>query len=287
MDCCYLFAPALRIDSIVKHRAFGCERVIIDLEDSVHPSQKQTARQNLIDFDLSCIIEMGISIGVRINSLSTMDGIRDIELLHRLFNRGQFPIDMINVPKVKSADDFLVYKELIQRFDTRIRIMPLIETVEAVDNIDDIASISDALLFGQADLTAPMYFPNQHFVDYARARLCIAAAKYKIPAVDTNSFEISDMAVLDSECRAALENGFIAKAVIHPQQVKTIRDVFAVTQEKIEAFSNIVDAYDQRKDGFAIDLEQVIAPPFVARARSMLDLYRGQPITLPPSELTP
>ena len=287
MDCCYLFTPALRMDSIVKHRAFGCERVVVDLEDSVHPTQKQAARQNLSDFDLSRITDLGISIGIRINSLSSMEGIRDIDLLQGLFARGGFPVDLINVPKVRSADDLQVYKDLIEGFSTRIKVMPLIETIEAVDNIDGIARISDALLFGQADLTAPMYFPNQHFVDYARARLCIAAAKYKIPAVDTNSFEIRDMAVLDSECRSALENGFIAKAVIHPQQVETIRDVFAVTKEKIEAFSNIVNAYDQRKNGFSIDTEQVIAPPFVARARSMLDLYNRQPTTIQPSEPTP
>ena len=275
MDCCYLFTPCLRLDSLVKKQAFGCKMVVLDLEDAVHPSAKETARKALADFDFSRLKDMNLSIGLRINPIYSIEGVRDIQLLNRLYTRGQFPVELINVPKVRGGDDMRIYRSHLDQLRPNLKIMPLIETIEAVDEIDAIAMQSDALLFGQADLSAEMYVANTHFLHYARARLCIAAARYGIPAVDTNSFEIKDMNILRDECVMARDAGFAAKAVIHPNQIPTIRDVFQLSEEKRRDLEETIASYDSTGDGFAIRTEKVVAPPFVLHAKRLLAFYEA------------
>lgn len=270
MDNCCLFTPCLRIDALDRKRAFGCGMVVLDLEDSVHVTEKQAARDALANYDFGRLRSLNLTLGLRINPIGTPDGIRDLALLEQLYSRGDFPVSLINVPKVYGPGDLRIYRELLTALSPDLQIMPLIETIDAVDTIDDIAALSDALLFGQADLSAEMYTPNQHFLNHARARICIAAARNGIPAIDTNSFEIEDMSVLQRECQMARDAGFVAKAVIHPNQVATIRQVFTMSGDARRDLEETVASYESTGRGFAIRSDKVVAPPFVLHAKRML-----------------
>jgi citrate lyase subunit beta/citryl-CoA lyase/(S)-citramalyl-CoA lyase len=178
------------------------------------------------------------------------------------------------LPKVHHPSEVAVCRSLIGALPAPPELYTFIETIEAVDNADGIASLSDALCFGQADLVSEMYSPNEAFIDHARARLCIAAAKYNIPAIDTNSFEIKDMAHLAAECVASRAYGFTGKAAIHPAQVSAINDAFAVSSEMLGNYESMLAEYSNATTGFRVKDGEVIAPPFVAKARRMLKLYR-------------
>jgi len=274
MHVSYLYTPALRVDSLIANRQnIVADAVVVDLEDSIHVNAKADARAKLADLDVSPLTERGLRVGLRINTIASPDGLKDMELLLQIGARGRRPFEFVLLPKVSHASEVKVYKSLFATLRDPPEVYPFIETVEAVENADGIAAVSDGLCFGQADLVAEMYSPNESYIHYARARLCVAAARYKLQAIDTNSFEIEDMARFESECVAARSYGFTGKAAIHPRQVPAINATFSVSAATIAKYRKLIDAYQSAEVGFALVDGEVIAPPFVAKARRMLALY--------------
>jgi len=247
--------------------------VVLDLEDSTHFNAKDRARAKLGEFDTTPLTELGIKIAIRINPIFSYAGVRDLELIRTLSLKDRCHFTFVFLPKVNHPNEVKIYKELFASLPTPPPVCTFIETVEAVDNADGIASVSDGVCFGQADLVAEMYSPNETFIDYARARLCVAAARYNVPAIDTNSFDIEDMASFEAECVLARGYGFTGKAAIHPKQVPVISEVFAARPETIAKYKATVEAYQKSDTGFVIMDGEVIAPPFVAKARRMLARY--------------
>ncbi len=272
MNVSYLYTPALRLDSLVAHRdGIEAQVIVVDLEDSIHFHSKGDAREKVATFDFSPLIELGLKIGIRINGIFSFDGIRDLEMLRDLCQRGKCPFAYILLPKVNHRSELKIYRALVKDFKPAPKLYTFIETVAAVENADGIAAASDALCFGQADLTAEIYTPNSAYLDYARARMCVAAAKHHIQSIDTNSFEIKDMAFFERECKAARDWGFTGKAAIHPKHVPLINQIFGVSKETIDCYREIVDTYRKSESGFFIKDGKVIAPPFVAKAEMMLN----------------
>jgi citrate lyase beta subunit len=274
MDVCYFYTPALRLDSLLrKGRELKADMLVIDLEDATHLHAKDEARRKVASFDFGALDAFGMKIAVRINSLASFHGIEDLRLLRSLYESKKCSLGHVLVPKINHANDVKTYRSLFQSLPFVPKIYSFIETVEAVDNAEAIAAVSDALCFGQADLSAEMYSPNAAFLEYARARLCIAAAKHLIPAIDTNSFDIENMASFRQECFVSKAVGFTGKAAIHPDQVVQIKEVFAGTAEMADKYRSSIDAYFASQEGFVIRNGEVIAPPFIAKARRMLKFY--------------
>jgi citrate lyase beta subunit len=273
MHVSYLYTPALRLASLIANRGdIVADAVVIDLEDSIHTNAKADARAKVADLDISPLTDRGLRVGLRMNTLASYDGLKDMDVLLRLGARGR-NFAFILLPKVNHANEVKIYKSLFSTLRNPPEVYPFIETVEAVENADSIAAVSDGLAFGQADLVAEMYSPNESYLNYARARMCVAAARYKLQAIDTNSFEIENMETFEAECVAARGYGFTAKAAIHPRQVPAINAVFSVSAATVQGYRALIDAYQRSEVGFALVDGKVIAPPFVAKARRMLELY--------------
>jgi citrate lyase subunit beta/citryl-CoA lyase/(S)-citramalyl-CoA lyase len=270
----YLYTPAPRMESLIaKRQDITADGVIIDLEDSVHVNAKAAARDKVAQLDLSPLANLGVRLAVRINTICSFDGLRDLEMLRQRYERGDCAIESVLLPKINHPSEVRVYRSLFDSLKQRPRLISFIETLEAVENADGIAAVSDAICFGQADLGAQMYSPHPVFLDYARTRMCAAAARYHIQSIDTSSFEINDMVKFERECVAARECGFTAKVAIHPIQVEPINRVFGVSNEVLNGYRNLIDAYVNADVGFALKDGQVVAPPFVAKARMMLAAY--------------
>lgn len=270
----YLYTPAPRIDSLIaKRHDIIADGVIIDLEDSVHINAKAAAREKVGQFDLSPLTKLGLRLALRINTICSFDGLRDLEMLRERYARGDCAIESVLLPKINHPSEVRVYRSLFDSLKQRPRLISFIETLEAVENADAIAAVSDAICFGQADLGAQMYSPHPVFLDYARTRMCAAAARYHIQCIDTSSFEIHDMVKFERECVAARECGFTGKVAIHPIQVEPINRVFSISSEIIAGYQRLIDAYGNADVGFALKEGQVVAPPFVAKARMMLAAY--------------
>ncbi|HSY50253.1 MAG TPA: aldolase/citrate lyase family protein [Thermoanaerobaculia bacterium] len=270
----YLYTPAPRIESLMaKRQDVAADVVVVDLEDSVHVKAKAAAREKVCQFDFSPLTKLGIRLALRVNTICSFDGLRDLEMLRERYERGDCAIESVLLPKINHPSEIRIYRSLFDSLKQRPRLICFIETIEAVENADAIASVSDAICFGQADLCAQMYGSHPAFLDYARTRMCVAAARYHIQAIDTSSFEIHDLVKFEGECAAARECGFTGKVAIHPNQVEAINRIFGISGEIIAGYQRTIDAYLNADVGFAMKDGQVVAPPFVAKARMMLAAY--------------
>ncbi|GCD40631.1 HpcH/HpaI aldolase/citrate lyase family protein [Streptomyces paromomycinus] len=267
-----LYTPALLLASVARPGKVKADMLVLDLEDSTHPARKAEARALLAQADLT---GAGLpALGLRVNTIATPDGLKDLQALIEMdATIGGVPLDVIFIPKISGPGDVAVYRSLLSHTSRPPQICSFIETVDSVENAADIAAVSDGLCFGQADLTAELYAENAFYLDHARARLCAAAAKYRVPAIDTNSFELHDLDVVAAQCRAARDAGFTGKAAIHPRQVEVIAETFTVGPEEIADYRSVVEDYHSTPYGFAVEEGRVLAPPFVLRAQRMLQLH--------------
>ncbi|HJQ00738.1 MAG TPA: aldolase/citrate lyase family protein [Jatrophihabitans sp.] len=269
---CLQYTPVLRADSLLRSMPARSSMVVLDLEDSIPPHSKAAARSRLASDELA---DSGLpGVGLRINSINTPDGLRDIEALIGLDGRAcGVAVQVVFVPKVATGSDVAIYRSLLAKISDAPEICTFIETVDAVENAFDIAAQSDGLCFGQADLVSEMYAPNEAYLELARVRLCTAAAKFGLPAIDSNSFELWDMDIVRAESEAAKRCGFTGKAAIHPKQVEPITQTFSVDPELLDSYRRTIKDYEENERGFAVTKDRVLAPPFVAKARRMIQLY--------------
>ncbi|MER0449447.1 aldolase/citrate lyase family protein [Streptomyces sp. Edi4] len=267
-----LYTPALLLASVARPGKVRADMLVLDLEDSIHPGRKAEARALMASTDLT---GSGIpALGLRVNTLATPDGLEDLRAVIAMDARiGGIPLDVVFIPKISGPGDVMIYRSLLSHTSNPPEICSFIESVDSVENALEIASVSDGLCFGQADLTADLYAENAFYLDHARARLCAAAARHQVPAIDTNSFELHDLDVVAAQCRAARDAGFTGKAAIHPRQVDVIAETFTVGPDALAEFRSVVEDYHSTPYGFAVDKDRVLAPPFVLRAQRMLQLH--------------
>lgn len=280
---CYFYTPALRIDSVVKSGVRAGVMQVLDLEDSIPPASKAAARACLTTADLS---GTGLTdVMLRFNSIETPDGLADVRMLLDLGGQiGGVPVQAVLAPKIAAGRDVAIYRSLLSSLPNPPEIFSFIETVDAVENAFDIAAGSDGLCFGQADLVSEMYSPDESFLAHARARLCVAAAKYRLPAIDTNSFDLWDAEVIAEQSLAAKRCGFTGKAAIHPKQIDVIVETFSIDPAELDGYLRTIKDYESDANGFAVSKDRVLAPPFVAKARRMLALFDATPTLMEDSK---
>jgi citrate lyase beta subunit len=267
---CYFYTPAPRLDSVPRSGPRAGAVQVLDLEDSVPSLAKAGARDRLAAADLSGTGLPGVIL--RINSIETPDGLADLRmLLDQGGHAGGVPVEVVFLPKVATGRDVAICRSLLSALPDPPQIAAVIETVDAVENAFDIAAASDGLCFGQADLMSEMYAPDESYLAHARARICVAAARHGLPAIDTNSFELWDAEVIRAESEAAKRCGFTGKAAIHPRQVDVIIETFSADPAELDGYLRTIKDYES--EGFAVSRDRVLAPPFVAKARRMLALF--------------
>jgi len=238
---------------IEKATRFEADSVILDLEDAVLPERKVAAReavsQALERFDFH-----GKERVVRINGLKTEYALEDLRAL------SQFKVkpDALIIPKAQSAEE-------IKQLETQlgaIALIPAIETAKGVLEAESIAQSSPnvvALMFGGGDLATDLGAElTKDTLFYARSRLVIVAAAYGLQAIDYPCLNVKDLEGLKADARHAASLGFAGKAVIHPDQIPVVNEIFTPLAERIEWARKIVEAYQQAGRGaIAVDGELV------------------------------
>src|SRR4030081_1784051 len=89
MNVSYLYVPAARLDRVLANRRqVEANVIVLDVEDSTHLHSKAAARAKIADADLAPLTALGLELGIRINALTTFDGVRDLDMLRQVFERG-------------------------------------------------------------------------------------------------------------------------------------------------------------------------------------------------------
>jgi citrate lyase subunit beta/citryl-CoA lyase len=275
-----LYLPGNNPDLMLNAGLFGADCVILDLEDSVAPAEKDAARV-LVRNSLLCVDFGGTERIVRINPLSTEYGADDIAMI---IPAGP---DTILIPKCDTADDVKAVEKLAAEAEKKAGIkhktllMPLIETAKGSLHAYEIGVASDrviALCFGAEDFTADIGVERtregtESFV--ARSLIVLGAKAAGVQAIDTVFSDVSDEEGLVASTREAMAMGFEGKGVIHPRQIGPIHDVFAPTRERIEYAQKVVAAIEEAREkgsGVATIRSKMIDAPIEARARKILRL---------------
>jgi citrate lyase subunit beta/citryl-CoA lyase len=259
------------------HRPDG---VILDLEDSVHPDEKDAARV-LVRNALRCVDFMGAERMVRINQLPL--GFDDLEEIVP-----ESP-DLILVPKVERPDEVVEVAAHIGDIQSRekghrpIWLMPILESALGVENAHAIASADEsvvALTIGLEDYTADLGVRKTKEGGeslYARQRLVNAARAAGVQAIDSVYGDVGDIDGLRAWATRARGMGFEGMGCVHPRQIRPIHEAFAPSAAEIERALEIVSAFEDAKArglGVVSLGTRMIDPPVVLRAQRLVELAR-------------
>jgi citrate lyase subunit beta/citryl-CoA lyase len=259
------------------HRPDG---VILDLEDSVHPDEKDAARV-LVRNALRCVDFMGAERMVRINQLPL--GLDDLEEIVP-----ESP-DLILVPKVERPDEVVEVAARIRDIQARaeglrpIWLMPILESALGVENAHAIATADQgvvALTIGLEDYTADLGVRKTKDGGeslYARQRMVNAARAAGVQAIDSVYGDVGDVDGLRAWATRARGMGFEGMGCVHPRQIRPIHEAFAPSPAEIERALEIVSAFEDAKArglGVVSLGTRMIDPPVVLRAQRVVDLAR-------------
>jgi citrate lyase beta subunit len=257
-----LFVPGLRPDRYPKALAAGADLVCVDIEDAVALPRKREARALTLPL-FAEPAPADIETMMRINALSTVDGLRDLEAL----SESPHPPPAIMIPKTGSGEEIALIDKLLQGRCAHIRFYVIIESADGLANVHDIARASpriDALLFGAVDISADLRCANTWETLYhARARVAHAAARFGLDLLDVPYLVLDDLAGLERAATQARELGFTGKAAIHPKQIPVINRVFSPAAAEIERARRILAEFDKNPDGLVVIDGALIEKPVV------------------------
>ena len=253
------------------------DAVILDLEDSVHPAEKDAARL-LVRNALRAVDFGTCERTVRINQLPL--GLADLEEIVP-----ELP-DLVLVPKVERPEQVLQVIDQIHNvkkshgIDREIWLMPILESALGIENAYAIATASAdivALTIGLEDYTADLGVAKTATGSeslYARQRLVNAAHAAGVQAIDSVYGDVGDLEGLRHWGVTAHAMGFEGMGCVHPLQVAVVHEAFAPSAAEIEKALKIVVAFEeaQQKGLGVISLgSKMIDAPVVQRALKLVD----------------
>ncbi|HEX6560111.1 MAG TPA: aldolase/citrate lyase family protein [Longimicrobiales bacterium] len=254
------------------------DAVILDLEDSVHPADKDAARL-LARNALRSVDFGGAERMVRINPLPL--GLADLEVIIP-----ESP-DLILVPKAENPDDIRKVAQTIHTLNPgrTIHLMPIVESALGVERAFEIAQAHAsvvALTIGLEDYTADLgVVKTRGGLEsiYARMRVVNAARAVGVQAIDSVFGDVADMRGLRSWARRSRSIGFDGMGCIHPTQIRVIHEMFAPSAAEIEKALAVVAAFeDASRKGLAVVSlgSRMIDPPVLKRAQRLVANARRQ-----------
>ena len=266
--------PKLSINAAIH----GADGIILDLEDSVAPAEKDAARI-LVRNALREIDFLGAERMVRINQGEL--GRRDLEAIIP-----ERP-NLILVPKVETGTElrrvhyFIAELREQHGMDEEIHLMPIIESARGAVHAFEIASSADsvvAIAIGLEDYTADLGVARTNEGReslWLRGAVVNAARAAGVQAIDTVFSDVSDMDGLLESTREARALGFDGKGCIHPRQIAVVHEGFAPQEAEVEKAKRIVLAFDEaERQGLGVVSlgSKMIDPPVVKRAQTTITL---------------
>ena len=257
----------------------GADAIILDLEDSVAPSEKEHARA-LVPEAAATVSRGGADVVVRIN--------RPLRLAVRDIEAAVGPqVLALALPKVDSPEHVRLIAETVDEVEVErgiapgaTRLIAMVETAAAFFRIAEIARAHPrlcALNLGAEDFALSvgilpeaegLFMPKQMAVFAARA-----AGIMPLGFIGTVA-EYHDLDGFRQTIRRSRRLGFIGASVIHPSQIPILNEEFRASAEELDHARRVIAAYDKALaegvgavtvDGKMIDF------PVVERARLLIE----------------
>jgi citrate lyase subunit beta/citryl-CoA lyase len=261
----------------------GADALILDLEDSVAPSQKAAARA-LVARLIDRPGRRDWSLFVRVNALDAGLILDDLAAVVRP------GLDALMIPKTNGAADVEKIAHYLDALEARagmalgsVKLATVAtETARAMFALGSYAPAHPrlaALTWGGEDLAAALGATANREEDgdwtfpyrVARAQCLFAASAAEVAAIDTVFVDFRDTDGFESDCRRSRRDGFSGRMAIHPDQVAAINRCYAPSDAEIERARKIVAAFEVNPDAGALAIDgKMIDIPHLKAARKIL-----------------
>jgi citrate lyase subunit beta/citryl-CoA lyase len=271
-----LYVPGSEPKYFINAALHGADAIILDLEDSVHPNEKDAARL-LVRNALRAVDFLQCERMVRINQLPL--GLEDLEEIVP-----ECP-DLILIPKVETPSQVIDVIQKIAEIKANygitrpIWLMPILESALGIEKAYEIATASPeiaALTIGLEDYTADLGVVKTAAGAeslFARQRMLNAAHAAGVQAIDSVFGDVGDLDALRAWALNSRAMGFEGMGCVHPLQIPVIHQAFAPTAAEIEKAQKIVTAYHQAQQkglGVVSLGSKMIDAPVVQRALKLM-----------------
>lgn len=281
----FLFVPGDSERKFEKARAGEADALILDLEDSVAASAKESARAAVAS--MLALPRQGPKLFVRVNALDTGLTLADLAAVmpHRP--------DGIALPKCQGPDDLNRVAHYLAAFEAAHGLGPtkilaiVTETAASLFTLGDYAGADERLwgmMWGAEDLAASFGARENgakqgYHEPFRMARnLCLAgAATAGVVAVDSICAVLDDLTVVETEAEAARRDGFGAKAVIHPRHVAPVNAAFTPSEAELSWARKVLDAFAAEPSAGVVRIDgQMIDKPHERAARAIMAAAEGR-----------
>ncbi len=272
LNRCQLFGPGSNTKLPPKMATSAADVINLDLEDSVAPDDKATARKLVIEA-IGDIDWGDKTLSVRINGLDTPWWYRDVvDILEQAGDR----IDQIMIPKVGCAGDIYAVDALVTAVERAkgrskpINFEVIIESAAGIAHVEEIAAASprmQAMSLGAADFAASMgmqttgiggtqeeYYMLREGQKYwsdpwhwAQTAIVAACRTHGLLPVDGPFGDFSDDDGFRAQARRSATLGMVGKWAIHPKQIALSNEVFTPSEEKVAEAREILAAMEEAK----------------------------------------
>jgi citrate lyase subunit beta/citryl-CoA lyase len=242
------------------------DMTFLDLEDSVAPLEKESARAKVVDAIKNH--DWGERVMcVRVNAWDTKWTYGDIAEV--VGNAGE-RLEEVMLPKTQSAAEVVALDLLLTQVEANgglpaghIGIEAQIETTRGLINVEEICAASprlETIVFGPADFAASMEmpvltggisipeYPGDHF-HYVFSKILMAGRANGLQVIDGPFLKIRELDALREYCMRTRTLGYDGKWALNPDQVSVLNEVFSPTQEQYDRALAILAAYRQATEG--------------------------------------
>lgn len=248
-----MFLNAQKPSLIKDPYIYGADSLMLDLEDAVAATAKDTARFSLYHA-LRSIDYRGSERVVRINGLDTDLWEEDI----RCVVAGG--ADVIRIPKTENADmvravedKVLAAEEEFHREPGTTLLMSALESAKGVMNAYEICTTSDRMI-GVAlsggdytkDLQTRITGTGVELMG-ARQQMIIAARAAGVQCFDTVWTNLDDMEGFRKDVETIHMMGFDGKSCINPRQIDVVHKIFTPTMKEIIFSEKVIREIDDKK----------------------------------------
>ena len=267
----WLFVPADSEKKIAKALDSDADAIIFDLEDSVAPSMKPTARDLLKNLRKR---SGGPEWWVRINPLASKFIRDDLKLI------GVADLHGIVLPKAENGADVMQLAHRTGSIPVHAIVTETAASLFGLLSYREPSSPLAAMSWGAEDLSAALGAASKYdesgelSFTYKLARtLCLAGAVAAgVQPVDGVFADFRDDQGLRKEADAARREGFAGKLAIHPAQVPVINAAFTPSDEEVKHAEEIVAAFEAQPDAGVLSVGgKMVDRPHLVQARRVLE----------------
>ena len=246
-----LYTPGIKLDLARKAEKYNPDAIIIDLEDTVPPAQKEEVRNQVAEL----IPELTNPPLVRVNNDNQFleDDLRSIITTN---TRGVLLPKVENTSNLQLVDSIMSASErelgieensvkLILLLESALGVMRCYELSSLLPRIESVAfgSAEDGDL--QTDLGCSFSIEGPELL-YARSRVLLEARAAKLPYVLDGAFSgIDDLEGFKEDCKVSRRLGYDGRTLVHPAQIPPAKEIYSLSKEQIEHYHRVIIEFEE------------------------------------------